>query len=122
MKIVALTAIILASGVTLAGGLTQNLTVTVIGTILVIAAAVVQYVANLPFTMEFAEQDWERLGTEYRLCIPALRHRIGHGASAQIYEWQRDSYEIVQCDVMENADGSLMIHSTLPFRGKVVLK
>lgn len=54
--------------------------------------------------------------------IPASRHLRGQGAAGKVYMANNESYEVVECEEVEEKDGSFTIRATVPFPGRLVLK
>ena len=76
----------------------------------------VDYVGK-PFIKKFTENDCTKLGDrEYMFSIPSSRHLRGQGAAGKVYMANNESYEVVECEEVEEKDGSFTIRATVPFR------
>ena len=122
MQILSLALTIIGAILALIGALIGNIVVGVIGTFLTILGAVFQYLIGKPFIKNFTEDDWAGSRDEYSLSISARRHWRGHGVSATVYQSSDESYEVVECDEVEQRDGSFLIRASKPFRGRLVLR
>jgi hypothetical protein len=110
MQILSLLLTIVGAVLGLIGALISNLLIGVIGTFLTIIGAVSQYYVGRPFIKKFTENDWNKLGDrEYQFSIPASRHLRGQGAAAKVYMANNESYEVVDCEEVEERDGSFTI-------------
>jgi hypothetical protein len=122
MQIVLLVLTIVGAILGLIAGLIGNVTLGVVSTLLVVICAIWQYYAAQPFIKTFSEADWRKTANEYVLSIPASRHRKGKGASAKIYHLTDVGYEVVECNEVEQGDGSFTTRASRPFNGRLVLK
>ena len=122
MQIALLILTIVGAIVGLIASLMGNITLGIVSTLLVVIGALWQYYAAQPFVRTFSENDWQNAAGDYALCIPASRHRKGKGASARVYQLANGSYEVVECDEVEQNDGSFAIRASRPFDGRLVLK
>ncbi len=122
MQLLSLTLTIIGGLVGLAGGLTGNVLVTVAGAVVAVVSSVFQYLVSKPFIREFTKSDWKETDQGYQVLIPSRRHLRGRGISSTVSQFVNGSYEVVECDEVEQEDGSFIIRASKPFEGRLVLK
>ena len=93
----------------------------VVGAILSVVGAILQFYLSRSFVAEFTENDWDNKGDEYTYTVPSGWWR-SHGTAPVVYLFNGSTYEVVGCDQIENPDGSFTLKATQPFQGRLVLK
>jgi hypothetical protein len=97
-------------------------------TVFTFIGAYLQYIEAQPYEQFFQSEDWNNMGLgtqDSELVIVKGRHGKNKG-TATVFSWQAAGYAAgyVQADCMVFAedDGSIRVRSSIPFRGKLVIK
>lgn len=92
-----------------------------LGVVISIGAAYLQYKDSLPHERVFSENDWQPTQDGFSLLIPLKVHKKSTGASVVILEMNPNGYAQVICDNRVQNDGSVLVHATVRFNGKVIV-
>lgn len=93
-----------------------------VGTVVSMFGAVLQFQASKPYVLRFSESEWRRERDGFVIHIPSIRHARGNSTSVVVFMADTSGYQEVVCGVSNTDAGGVVIHSSTPFAGKVVVR
>lgn len=86
------------------------------------ADVVTTRVVGRPFVLDFGPVDWNRVGEDYEIRIPAGQHHKGKGLSLEVSQLEAGTYQSVVVDTLVEGNLSVVIRSRMPFQGRLQIR
>jgi hypothetical protein len=86
-----------------------------------IAGAYWQYKDGQPFELRFEETAWLKNGSMFELSVPKRRHGKTR-PTITIFEATSDAFQEVSCDTATDEDDRIVVSSSKPFSGSLIVK
>ncbi len=72
------------------------------------------------YTFYFREENWKLFtDAEVFLEINRVKHGMGKSPKCEVMLQNEDGYEVIICDIKQDAHGNIKLHAGRPFSGKV---
>ena len=117
----ALVVTIISILIAFAASVANILWLAVIAVLVAIAAAYWQYKDAQPFELRFEKNAWQKNGSMFELSVPKRRHGKAR-PTITVFEATPDAFQEVTCDTSTHEDDQIVVSSSQPFSGSLIVK